>query len=570
MNRNDIGAQEKTESGSTVHGDTDDGLLFEVQTQDLSGVPIDRGWAWMAVLGCFGIHVFLVGGAKSLGVLIVEIRDRFEGISAKEMGLVQGLLITLTVGLGLVTNLLSARFKCRTVVFIGGLLACIGFTATAFVNEFWMVFLTYCIITGIGFALAYTPSIVFVGSHFKERRSLANGLSLAGSGIGSFILPNLMRVMLKEYGLPGCCMLMGALMLHICICGLLFRPHSNYRHKKIHIGTGELVALASSTGSIILTGTFLNQEIQDHVPSNGATNEKTYINHISPENDRELKLFMRDSKKTENSSELQRQGYDHYNQHAVVLEKTNSDVDKKLLQVAVNGSKQDKLRHHVSETKTSVKSDKCVFDWSLLTNPVFFLYILFAFFVNVGYPNIFFMLPVHAENEGEDRDSAALLLSFIGITDLIGRIFIGWFSDLKLVERRYLMVLFAFASGFLSLMMPLFKPFIGMASFAILYGFCAGSYVTLLPVTLSDLLGPEKLSSSLGMVSMALAATLIPAPLICGQIRDSTGSWDYAFIFVGLFAVGGSLFPLLQPCFKRDCAEEKPVTASGNLLKPKV
>ena len=55
---------------------------------------------FITLSGCFGIYVLVVGGIKSLGVLMVEIRDRFDDISAKQMGLVQGLTYTLMMGLG--------------------------------------------------------------------------------------------------------------------------------------------------------------------------------------------------------------------------------------------------------------------------------------------------------------------------------------------------------------------------------------------------------------------------------------------------------------------------------------
>ncbi|GFS08584.1 monocarboxylate transporter [Elysia marginata] len=564
------GKKNHEKNDQQILSDEDGAVAVEYdESQDMSGVPIDRGWAWMAVLGCFGIHVFVVGGAKSLGVLIVEIRDRFEGITAKEMGLVQGLMITITIGLALVTNLLSARFTCRAVVFLGGLLACLGFTLTAFVTQFWMIYLTYSIMTGLGFALAYTPSIVFVGSHFEKRRSLANGLSLAGSGVGSFALPNLMRVMLKEYGLPGCCMLMGALMLHVCICGLLFRPHANYRKRPQHtnINSSGLIAMASSTGSIILIDDVTHREMGQLVQSNDANSKNSDKSHKELVGLGEFETFKESTQDrliyvaSKDIFQTNTPETNQYDSHVSDSSSRKHDAEQKLLQVSVNGSNDKHLmlspvcvKENYSQMRPKIKlsqrSNRSIFDWSLLTNPVFFLYFLFAFFVNVAYPNVFFMLPVHAENEGEDRDSSALLLSFIGITDLLGRLVIGWFSDLKLLERRYILVTFAFASGLLSLLMPVFRNFGGMAAYAVLYGFCAGCYVPLIAVTLSDTLGPEKLTSSLGLVSMALAATLIPAPIICGQIRDSTGSWNYAFVFVGAFVVFGSLFPLLQPCLK--------------------
>ena len=46
---------------------------------------------------------------------------------------------------------------------------------------------------GVGLSLSYSPSIVAVGQYFEKRRATANGVSFAGSGLGSLILPPLIR-----------------------------------------------------------------------------------------------------------------------------------------------------------------------------------------------------------------------------------------------------------------------------------------------------------------------------------------------------------------------------------------
>ncbi|GFS17756.1 monocarboxylate transporter [Elysia marginata] len=537
-----------------------DPITFEDDSSETSGIPIDRGWAWMTVLGCFGIHVFAVGGVKSLGVLIVEICDRFEGVSAKEIGLVQGIISTLMMGLGLFSNLLSLRFSCRTVVVLGGLLASFGFVITAFINRFWMVYLTYSLSVGLGFGLSYIPSIVFVGSHFKKRRSLANGLSLSGSGVGSFALPNLMRVMLKEYGLPGCCMLMGALMLHVCICGLLFRPHANYRKRPRNssIKTAiNVVTKLPSIGRMDLPNKVKSHELNKQY--NAANIEESGRCCKDCQETGEFEILLRDyrdvGKQSSGSGRPNANCIDNMydSQQSVgnsICENNSSERTEKASRPTLS---RENIQQNITFDSPSPRSERrSIFEWSLLTNPVFFLFFLFALFVNFCYPNIFFMLSLHAENEGEDRDSSALLMSFIGLSDLIGRLLTGWLMDFRFIDRRYPLIAYAFMSGTLSMLMPVFKSFGGLAVYAIFYGFCAGSYITLLPVVLSDLLGSEKLASSFGMVSVAYSIPLIPSPLICGQIRDSTGSWIPSFLFVGTCAAIGSLFPLLQPCLKKN------------------
>jgi len=77
---------------------------------------------------------------------------------------------------------------------------------------------------GVGSALAYSPSIVTVGQYFERRRTIANGLSVAGSGVGNFAIPPLIRVCVDEFGLGGALLILSAIMLHVCLAGALLRP----------------------------------------------------------------------------------------------------------------------------------------------------------------------------------------------------------------------------------------------------------------------------------------------------------------------------------------------------------
>lgn len=39
----------------------------------------------------------------------------------------------------------------------------------------------------MGFGLMYLPAIVIVGFYFEQKRALATGLAVCGSGIGTFL-----------------------------------------------------------------------------------------------------------------------------------------------------------------------------------------------------------------------------------------------------------------------------------------------------------------------------------------------------------------------------------------------
>ena len=50
---------------------------------------------------------------------------------------------------------------------------------------------------GFGGSLVLSPSLVVVGEYFETRRGLATGIATAGSGVGAFLGPLLMIILVR-------------------------------------------------------------------------------------------------------------------------------------------------------------------------------------------------------------------------------------------------------------------------------------------------------------------------------------------------------------------------------------
>lgn len=211
------------------------------------GVVKDTGWAWMTVVGCFIMNFLVVGGAhKSFGILYVEFVDKYGTSSSGTVGII-ALSQSLCMLLGPVANMLAVRFTSRRVVMVGGLTICVGFFMTVFAPNIIYLYFSYGLLTGVGCALAYSPSIVTVGQYFDKRRTLANGLAVAGSGVGNFAIPPLIRLCVDEFGLAGALLVLSALMLHVCVAGALLRPpQMDRRQATSHADDQKTAAIESS------------------------------------------------------------------------------------------------------------------------------------------------------------------------------------------------------------------------------------------------------------------------------------------------------------------------------------
>ena len=70
----------------------------------------------------------------------------------------------------------------------------------------------------------YVPQIVIIGFYFEERRGLATGLAVCGSGFGAFIFNPFAKYLIDEYGWRGAILIEAGIILNCIWCGLLFRP----------------------------------------------------------------------------------------------------------------------------------------------------------------------------------------------------------------------------------------------------------------------------------------------------------------------------------------------------------
>lgn len=75
-----------------------------------------------------------------------------------------------------------------------------------------------------------------VGMYFEKRRPLANALSSAGECISTFILTPLFQLLIDSYSWRGALLILGALQLNLCVCGMLLRPLPTRRQIKTEEG----------------------------------------------------------------------------------------------------------------------------------------------------------------------------------------------------------------------------------------------------------------------------------------------------------------------------------------------
>eukprot|EP00061_Rhincodon_typus_P017137 g45700.t1 len=204
----------------------------------------------MVLIGCFMITGFSYAFPKAVSVYFKELMHDFHigysdtaWISSIILAMLYGtalstspeaviLELNTAVGKGRVTgrpqgplcSIVVNRFSCRPVMLVGGLLASSGMILASFSVNITQLYLTAGVVTGLGLALNFQPSLIMLGRYFDKKRPLANGLAAAGSPVFLSALSPFGQVLLDYYGWRGGFLIMGGLLLNCCTCGAVMRP----------------------------------------------------------------------------------------------------------------------------------------------------------------------------------------------------------------------------------------------------------------------------------------------------------------------------------------------------------
>ncbi|XP_065222500.1 uncharacterized protein LOC135847046 [Planococcus citri] len=191
----------------------------------------DGGYGWVIVFASFMVNLIADGVTFSFGVIYVELVDYF-GEGKSKTAWIGSLFAAIPLLSGPFASYLTDRYGCRKVSIVGGMLAALGFIISAFIESIEMLYLTFGILSGFGLSLCYVAAIVIVAYYFEKRRSFATGLSVCGSGIGTFIFPPFIDYLISEYGWRGTTLILAGLFLNLCVCGAVMRDLEYTKKKK--------------------------------------------------------------------------------------------------------------------------------------------------------------------------------------------------------------------------------------------------------------------------------------------------------------------------------------------------
>lgn len=157
--------------------------------------------------------------------------------------------IGLTFILGPFATYLCRHIGCRLTACTGSLLVLISAFSTSLVTEMKWMYLTFSLLNGLGSTMLYFSSLVVLIEYFHKHLSVANGIVLSGSGIGTLCITLMSQNLISNYGLGVTYRVLGGLFVICFFAGLTFSPIRNYNEdftpEKKRVDTEEIAPLTS-------------------------------------------------------------------------------------------------------------------------------------------------------------------------------------------------------------------------------------------------------------------------------------------------------------------------------------
>jgi MFS family permease len=140
-----------------------------------------------------------------------------------------GLSISSAMIIGPLATILLRKTSTRAVMATGVIVQTGGLVAASFSTKIWHLFLAQGVCFGLGMGFLFTGSVGVVSQWFAKKRSVATGITAAGSGIGGLTFSLAIRVMITRMGTPWAFRIVAAVTFVVnTICTILTRDRNKH------------------------------------------------------------------------------------------------------------------------------------------------------------------------------------------------------------------------------------------------------------------------------------------------------------------------------------------------------
>ncbi|CAL1271142.1 unnamed protein product [Larinioides sclopetarius] len=518
----------------------------------------DQGWSWVVAFACCFSSLILAGIFRTSGVLFVAFISTF-GVSREEASWPMVVCISVLNLAGPFCGILGQKIGARPVVIIGAVIATIGISTCYLTTSLGIITVLFGGVFGVGYGFMNTVMPCILNAYFLNLRTLANGIANSGSCIGSIVLPVIFEHFISTYGLSGCFLLTGGIVLHIAIAGSLMRDPP-WVHKKIsspvegncHYSMTEYRTPKSTTKDVLA--------LEDPERNGSSDSNNEAVPCISADNTEQTSQLNRRNSISDNALNISPDcsildnNLDGSSQPCVEEaaipensgQKEKSFINKKFQQVCLH------CKFLPSLCKSETTSSSIVSSFlTVLTCPMFQVTAITDVIFYFLYHMYVVIIVDYALDRGvQDANTKYILFAF-SIADLFGRLCFGWITDRKMLSRsRFVMIGMALI-GVTFFTFPFANGYWSLIAVSSCYGLLLGCTMVMFPILLVEFCGIELHTVSYGCMCFMNGFASFGRPLLIGYFRDHVGSYSKMFYVLGGISLFSSTLWLLEKPLER-------------------
>ena len=187
------------------------------------------GYGWVCVVATFFINAHTWGINSSYGVFLAYYlsNNYYPGASSLEFAFVGGLSISQALLISPLATYITRVHGTRTTLLLGVCLEVLALISASFTHQVWQLFLSQGLCFGFGMGFLFVGSVGIIPQWFTTKRSLANGIGTAGSGLGGMMYSLATNAMIESLGVEWAFRILGILACAVnVVCALLIRDRN--------------------------------------------------------------------------------------------------------------------------------------------------------------------------------------------------------------------------------------------------------------------------------------------------------------------------------------------------------
>ncbi|KAH3682338.1 hypothetical protein WICPIJ_006710 [Wickerhamomyces pijperi] len=183
----------------------------------------DGGQGWLVVLGLllFNIATWASNAAYAVYLAHYIQYDRFHGASKLHFAAIGGIAFGSGLTFTPVILYISYLTSIKKTIAIGCFLQVSGLILAAFSTKLWQLYLTQGVLIGLGLGFIAAPSNALLPQWFRKKRSMAQAIAAAGSGIGGIMFNLSIQAIISKLSLRWALIIQAIISLTCSTCGML-------------------------------------------------------------------------------------------------------------------------------------------------------------------------------------------------------------------------------------------------------------------------------------------------------------------------------------------------------------